>query len=122
MQNPPPRNGKRQSQRCVMHFLFVHLVLRSGISMICLPEHSHLFHELVAACSYNMESGDKDAQRQSLHTTAAVATMRRRSAAAASRAGRFLTKMIHNAIGCDALTENKILRYQYHDIESRRGT
>lgn len=27
-----------------------------------------------------------------------------------------LSEMIHNAIGYDALTENKILCYQYHNI------
>ena len=33
-----------------------------------------------------------------------------------------LSEMIHNAIGYDALTENKILCYQYHNIKSQHRT
>lgn len=111
---------------CVVHFIFIHFVLHTGGASqwsACLSiVTSFISLELDGSCiSPTIWSVEITTFRQ-IHWQydSSCGTMCCQSVTVASCSSRIgcpgLSEMIHNAIGYDALTENKILCYQYHNI------
>lgn len=113
----------------VIHFLFIRFVLRTGeasqwsacLSIVILFISLELDVSGIARTIWSVEiTTFRQIHSVRWQYNSDCGTMCCQSAAVASCSSRIecpgLSEMIHNSIGYDALTENKILCYQYHNI------
>lgn len=104
-----------------MSHIFFHTLL-TAVLMIRPPMHCHFVHYFSAEnelqYSSNMAPGDNNSRADSFCTLAKQVSLARRAVTrpAAGLNVLALSEMIHNAIGYHAVTQNKVLAYQYHNI------